>query len=262
MKKFFFMLGFAICCSTLSFGQSKVLPLIPDRPDYTNSPNVLPIGYTQIESGIYFSKDKIDIAGTSIETSSIGILSTLVRVGLADMFELRFGGEYLMQNVKTGPGEVNSKGLNALMVGTKFQFLSEAKGLFDAGLILEINLPFGSADFKPEKAEPRIYVSAGAALSKQVSLTGNFGTQYESSDNSYLNFYSLSCGVNLSNRFGFFVEEMAYFTINSNPQHIINAGINYLMRPNLMADFYFGKQISSDSNFWLMGAGFSYRLPD
>lgn len=241
------------------FAQKK---MFSDRPDFTNSPSVLAVGFVQFESGIYFANEKFSDTDPAVEIQRIGILGTLVRIGISDMFELRFGGEYLMRNVKTGEAENNAKGLNSLMVGTKFQFLSVEKSFADAALILEVGLPFGSADFKPEKAEPKIYLAFARDLFEDVTLSCNAGTQYQSDNGKYLSFGSINTGVQLSERVGIFAEYYSLFSKETSPASFVDIGINYLQGKNLLVDLYFGKEVTPKTNAWFMGAGFSLRLPD
>lgn len=259
MKKYLLFLVALIFISSVMPGQKKSIPMNPDRPDYTNTPIILPIGYVEIESGIYYSHEK---TSPGIETSNIGILGSLVRVGVSDQFEIRFGGEYLMKNVKTGTAESNGKGLNALMVGTKFQFIRAEKSFIDGALVLEVGLPFGSADFKPEKAEPKFYLALRHDITDDIDFSYNFGTQYQSDGDLYLDFYSLSCGIQITDRIGAFVEHYGVLSKNLLPSYHIDAGINYLQKSNLLVDLSFGKEVTAGGSYWFIGAGFSYRLPN
>lgn len=262
MNRSYTLLLMLVVLSVSIFAQDTKKPIIPDRPDFTNSPNVLPLGTIQVESGIYFNREKFQIADAANEISKIGIFSTLVRVSISDMFEFRAGGEYLMSTVKTGVNETTAKGLNSLFVGTKFQFLSSGKIPLDAAVILEVGLPFGAAEFKPEKAEPRIYLSVAHDIAEPVSVTCNFGTQYQSSESNYLNFFSLSSGITISDRVGAIAEYYGFAGKTITPKHFVNAGITYLQSSNLVVDFLFGKEITAGSDSWSMTAGFSVRLPD
>jgi hypothetical protein len=260
-RSFTFLLLLAVFSLSL-YGQEIRKPILADRPDFTNSPNVLPLNTVQIESGIYFNREKFEIADIANEISNIGIFSTLVRVSISEMFEFRAGGEYLMRTEKIGENESTAKGLNSLYVGTKFQFLSSGKIPLNAAIILEVGLPFGASEFKPEKAEPRIYLSVAHDIAEPVSVTYNFGTQYQSSESNYLNFYSLSFGISISDRVGAIAEYYGFAGKTITPKHFVNAGLTYLQSSNLVVDLLFGKEITPDSDSWSMTAGFSVRLPD
>ncbi len=260
LKNIFIFVLIIIFAGTIN-AQQLNYKIVPDRPDFTNSPLVVPMGSVQIESGIYFSKWSSDQSVPKLETNDIGIFSTLVRVSLSEMFELRAGGEYLMRRVKEGSLETNLKGLNALYAGTKFQFLKSENSFADAAAVAEIALPFGSADFKPAKAEPKIYLSLAHLLSGPFSVTYNAGTQYQSGIEEYLYFYSISFGIEISDRIGGFAEHYGMLLNSAAPRYFADAGISYLQNENLMVDLSFGKEFTPDANYWFISAGFSIRLP-
>lgn len=261
MKKGYLFLFILVILSSYVQGQEKVQSIIPDRPDFTDSPNIVPNGFVQIESGIYFSKEKLNSSNNALEISRIGVMGTVVRVGISELFEIRAGGEYLFETEKSDVEKIDRKGLNALMIGTKFQFLSSEKSFADAALMLEFTLPFGSSDYKPENAEPLMLLSAAHELYGPVSITYNLGTQYQSSGDNYLNFYSLNFGISINDRFGGFIEHYGLVDKQSSPKYYMGAGINYTQDSNLIVDFSFGKEITPNANYWQIGAGFSLRLP-
>jgi hypothetical protein len=110
--------------SGVMYGQVKIPVIMTDRPDFTESPITITKGYVQIETGLLYTNEKLDDTFGSIENNRLSVLSTLVRVGLTDFFELRLGGEYLTLSEKAGNVENSSSGLNALLIGGKIQFLS------------------------------------------------------------------------------------------------------------------------------------------
>jgi hypothetical protein len=61
--------------------------LITDRPDATESPNSLPIGFWQYEGGFLYSKDKGESKGIEKTVYNTG----LFRIGIIDNLELRLG---------------------------------------------------------------------------------------------------------------------------------------------------------------------------
>ena len=61
-----------------------------DRPDFTESPNTVPKGALQVETGFIFENDKIENLGGSFEYQNMTVNTTLLRFGLQENFELRF----------------------------------------------------------------------------------------------------------------------------------------------------------------------------
>lgn len=248
--------------ATVSFAQKIRIPMVTDRPDFTDSPFAMQLGYVQIESGLRYTDAVFDKVSPSVEIYDISFLGTLVRYGIADKLELRFGGEYLFQSTKINDLVSEKKGLSAMVAGVKYQLLSSENSFLNAGVICDLTLPFGSSDFKPEKVEPKFALAFSHSIIDELGLSYNFGTQYQSSISKYLNFYSISMGWQISDIYGVFVENYGYFKKSSLPSFYIDSGVTYLHKFNLQVDLYFGKEITPKTNSWFIGAGFALRLPD
>lgn len=263
MKRIFLTLMFSSILITSVSAQEKNSPLSPDRPSFSTSPVTIKPGYVQFESGISFSKEKISDSGRETEISDIGVLGTTVRIGISEMFELMFGGGYLIENEKSGAlKEINRKGLNDLMLGGKFYFLSSANSIMDAGLVFNLRLPFGSSDFKPENAEPGLCLAIRHNITDVVELNYNIGTSYVDAGSEYRNFYTICCGMQMSQRIGIYAEHYGIFAKTMMPAYYADAGISYLQSSNIMVDLSFGKEITAGASYWYMGAGFTFRFPD
>ena len=61
--------------------------LITDRPDQTESPNTVPLGFYQLELGATFNVNEIG----SFRNETLSVPETLLRIGLSDRLELRLG---------------------------------------------------------------------------------------------------------------------------------------------------------------------------
>jgi hypothetical protein len=263
MKRIFLTLVFSSILITSVSAQEKNSPLSPDRPSFSTSPVTIRPGYVQFESGISFSKEKISYSGREAEISDISVLGTTVRIGISEMFELMFGGGYLIENEKSGAlKEINRKGLSDLMLGGKFYFLSSANSIMDVGLIFNLRLPFGSSDFKPENAEPKLCLAIKHNIADVIELNYNIGTSYVDAGAEYRNFYSVCCGLPMSERIGIYAEHYGFFSKTMMPTYYADAGISYLQSSNIMVDLSFGKEVTAGTSYWFIGAGFSLRLPD
>lgn len=262
MKRLFLLFLFYALLISSAGAQEKNLPLSPDRPSFSTSPVTIQPGYVQFESGISFLKEKIPHLNEETEISDIGVLGTTVRVGVSEKFELMFGGGYLIENEKGYMvPEVNRKGLSDLMLGTKYHFFSATGGVIDAGVVFNLFLPFGSSDFKPENAEPKISLAIKQKVTDYIELNYNFGTRYQDAESAYRNFYSICCSVQLTERIGAYAEHYASFSKSLLPAYYAGAGVSYLQSSNIMVDLSFGKEITAGADYWYAGAGFTIRLP-
>ncbi len=261
MKKHLLFLLLLLFAAAECYAQEIVLPIVPDRPDFTNSPDVIQPGFVQIESGIDYSFKKNNILIPSLETYDLGIFGTVIRSGVSENLEIRFGGGYLIRDSKWGGAETNAKGISGLMIGAKYQFLNLPEILPKAAVVIEVGLPFGSSEFKPSKAEPNIYLSLAHDITGHFSVTYNAGAQYRSSDDKFIDFYSLSFGIKAGERMNIFVEHYGLAASGIIPSFYIDAGISYLQSRNIIVDLHFGKGLKNGINEWYAGAGFTLRLP-
>jgi hypothetical protein len=75
----------------LAFGNFGAFAQIEtDRPDFTESPNTVPKGALQVETGFIMENDKIENLGGSFEYQNLTLNTTLIRYGLLEHLELRF----------------------------------------------------------------------------------------------------------------------------------------------------------------------------
>jgi hypothetical protein len=79
--------GFLLIIAFASFVANAQIET--DRPDFTESPNTVPKGALQVETGFIFENDKIENLGGSFEYQNMTVNTTLLRFGLQENFELR-----------------------------------------------------------------------------------------------------------------------------------------------------------------------------
>jgi hypothetical protein len=236
----------------------KAPDLITDRPDKTESALVVPKGALQIESGVEYFNDR------SIEHSELSLLSlaaTLFRYGLLDKLELRLGGAYLSQEMKSGNISSDVNGLSDFMIGAKYEFIRDHHTIPDIGLMLHFFLPVGAEAFKPDKTEPQAILSVSKSLSEYLDVGTNLGVHYNSSEEEAFYFYTIAAGIGITEKFGSFVELYSELPPNSSPQFMAGAGFTYLLQHNLQFDIYGGNGLFNNSKVWYFGAGISIRIP-
>ena len=83
----------------LSFSQeepnSELGPLVTDRPDATESPAVVPLGYLQMETGAFF--ESFDDNGLKVNSTVYN--TSLLRIGILEHIEFRLGWD--LNRIKT-----------------------------------------------------------------------------------------------------------------------------------------------------------------
>ena len=255
------LMGLAFYSSLFAQGNNN-FELVSDRPGFCNSAVTIKNGLTQIETGIEFTKVKYIQDGVQFEFSNTGLFGTLVRLGLSDSFELRGGAEYLIQSKKEGTADETRMGLDAIMVGAKYQLFTSEKTFADAALIGEIYLPFGHPEFRPANAEPKITIAVTHDLYGPLSLGYNLGTQLNSDSQEFIHFFSINLSAQATKRISFFAESYTEFAQGIEPVFYYDAGITYLTQSNIQADISYGRKFSPGSEYWFIGAGVSIRLPN
>ena len=100
-------------------------PMVTDRPDQTESALTIPRNFVQIEAG--WQAFRLEEDGSSLDV--VEIPSTLVRYGLDERVELRFGWDgFVSQVLKTGNFESDEAGVGNLSLGAKVLIRDERGG--------------------------------------------------------------------------------------------------------------------------------------
>src|SRR5215510_13930761 len=119
-------LGQAMLCAAQS--GATVPDLVTDRPDFTESSEVVGHRVVQIESGLTLEQ-------SDATTRQVTAPQVLVRYGIGRLFELRFAGDgFISQSVQTAAGHVRTGGRSDMEIGAKVKFLESAHAGFDMAI--------------------------------------------------------------------------------------------------------------------------------
>lgn len=240
------------------FAQQERPELITDRPDATEAPSVVVRGALQIESGALFTSFEDDVLQTNTTTYN----TTLLRFGLLENLELRLGWNFVEQRNKlsTAQGEVTQSGLSPLLLGMKVNITQEKGWLPTIGLIGHLFLPFtASDDFKPQNTSVDFRFAFDHTLSDSSSIAYNLGAQWEADTPGAAYIYTLAYGYSITDSFGLYAELYGDMPENNSANHYWDAGLTYLVLPNLQLDATVGTSITEGQDV-LVSAGFSYRI--
>ena len=234
--------------------------LITDRPDATESPSVVPQGALQIETGALFTSFEEDVLQTQTQTLTYN--TTLLRYGLLDNLELRLGWNVVEQSNKTtGDGLATiESGFSPLLFGMKVNIAQEKGWLPTIGLVGHLFLPFtASEDFKPQHTSIDFRFAFDHTLSDSSSIAYNLGAQWEADSLGAAYIYTLAYGYSITDSFGFYAELYGDLPEKNRSNHYWDAGVTYLILPNLQLDATIGTSITKGQDLLLSG-GFSYRI--
>ncbi|NIL99909.1 MAG: hypothetical protein GTN89_02905 [Acidobacteria bacterium] len=254
------LLRIAIAATVLLFVPCVVAAepeLVTDRPDQTESTEIVPKGQVQTELGLG------DADGA--EATAAG----LVRVGLAERVELRIG---LDEVFLSGPEDAVD-----MSVGAKFRLLGEGDRRPAIAVIAAVNQKLGdSLSPVSDGLRPGFRFAFSHTLSERLSLGYNAGVSWDETvrlvgmpavpdkelESRFL--WTAALGIGATDRLGFFVEAFGDTGLSDDgpTETALDGGVTFLLRPNVQLDLFVGAGISDAAPDWLAGAGVSFRLPD
>ena len=230
--------------------------LITDRPDQTESSSVVPKGTVQIETGLFFEKDNMDVNGHEISAEYLHLATTLFRIGVLDFLELRVASEY--ETDKIADSEMS--GMNGLELGTKIGLTDEKGWKPESALILSAGLPVGNKDLTGDRVVPGFLFALSYTLSDRLGFGTNLGGEYRE-DEVWENIYSAALGITISEDVGGFVEIYGSKARDEETSVLFDTGLTWLLKPNMQLDTSFGYAFTEDAPDWFINGGFTIRLP-
>lgn len=253
-----------LCLGSTTLGQIEVSPsdLVTDRPDQTESSETVRPGYVQLEFGWTHVEDN---DGADVTADSFP--QTLVRLGVLDNLELRFGFDgYTWEDID---GLGADDGAGDLDIGLKWKMWEEAGWRPQTAVLAGTSVPAGQEPFSSERFDPSVRLACSHTVSERLSLGYNVAGIWSSelndagrreTDASVA--YSAVLGIALSGPLGTFVEFFGQApTDGGKPANSLDAGLTYLLADNLQVDVLGGVGVSEAADDWFIGAGLVWRLP-
>ena len=238
---------------------NQPIDMITDRPDATESPNVVPKGSLQIETGAYH--ESYEENGFTTDRNILN--TTLLRYGLLDNLELRLGWDYIeeintINNIKS---KNRLSGMSPLLLGMKVPIANEKNCWPEIGFIGQLQLPFTAGDdFKPQTTGANFIFAFSHTLNDKSNLSYNLGGEWEDDSSEIAYIYSTSYGYSISDSFGAYIEIYGNIAEKSSSQQYFDMGVTYLLKPNIQLDATIGKSIDKGQDI-LISAGISFRIP-
>jgi len=235
---------------------TKVEPLVPDRPDFTDGVLIVERGRPQVEAGFTFTR-----IGPARETS---LGEALVRVALSERAELRVG---VPSYLRVRDGVEGASGFDNSFLGTKILLSPGDDGRIGVALLAGATLSTGSRRVAERGGlQPEIKLALAKEFSERVGLGVNLGYARERDGGQRFNdlFASASLGISLAEGLGGFFEIFARSKVNAAGDGVryVAAGLSYLVNPDLMLDVRVGRGLGNDfgSPDYFGGAGASLRF--
>lgn len=233
----------ALGCGAAAVAQP--LPEFPefvtDRPDFTESGAVVPLGHAQAEAGLTHT----DNGPTDVFTGP----ELLVRWTPLPRFELRFGApDYVDADDVSGFGDP--------ALGVKVQLGPFAQ--WDLGVIATASLPVGDDAFSSGSVDPELIVAAAHPFGG-YDLGGQMGVAHDGGADVWLWSGTLVLGTSLGERWGLFIELAATVPERGGAELLSHSGVTYALTPNVQLDVHTGRGLTDAAPTSLLGAGLSVR---
>jgi len=233
--------------------------MVTDRPDQTESAWVVPKGYVQLEAGYFHSSDELD---------SDAFPELLVRIGLLRKLELRVN--YQGYQWQEQPGGESDSGWGNGGLAVKYEF-AEGHGVRPAvGLLVGATIPAGGAKFTTGRPDPSVLLLMAHELSSRLSLGYNAGVVWSTTEDppgerdTLASFrWTAALGISATKKLGTFVELFGRSPFNDErpAEASFDAGVGYLLKPNLQLDAAVGVGLNDAAQDWFLTVGLSHRWP-
>lgn len=222
-----------------------------DRPDFTETAAVVPVGRRQVEAGETFGRED--------GVTSLTLGETLLRIGVARRVELRIAtNSYALSR----QGSDILAGFEDASVGAKVAVFEEASGWRpQLAVIAAASLPTGAPTFSAGRVLPEVKLLAAWDLTDRLSLGTNWNWSREADDDGTHDQFaaSASFGYGLTERWGLYAEAFGFRERLAGwaARDYVNGGVTWKVTEMLQFDERVGRRLGSSDFF--TGFGISHR---
>jgi len=239
---------------------TEIPPLIADRPGITDTPQPMPKGYLQIESGFSYNVDRVLGNRIEFDDVSIDIIGLLFRYGLTEAVELRLGSGFTRDRSDDPYFDPVISGINGLTLGTKIRLFTENGARPNAGLVLSMFAPVGNDELTGDKIQPRLEFAASNTLSNTVQIGYNLGGTWDAASE-FVCFYSGAANFVLTNSVSVFAEFFGELAQAYKPMVTADGGVAWVLRHNVQLDGFGGYVLAGAQDGWFASVGLTLRIP-
>ena len=242
-----------------------------DRPDFTESPNVVLKGALQVETGFIWENDEQSFMSSGVLNNlserNFTVNTTLLRYGLTDNIELRFNTSFnnnreILNSALTGGQDFTTDrvGFSTSFIGFKTNLYKNDK--ISIGFLGHLYIPeIATGDFAKtaaQKIAPEFLIPLTYDITDRFGIAVQYGLTWDGYTPNPITSYTLALGYAITDKLSFYLEPYGFLTNNGDELHLINGGFTYLINNDLQLDLTggFGLNEPAPDNFLNCGASF------
>jgi hypothetical protein len=226
-------------------------PIATDRPDQTETPDVVPFKYFQMEMGFNIESQHKEL--------SFVHPTILWKAGIFKSTEIRLITD--ISTLKDSTGKYRS-GLSPVQIGFKTAICEEKKARPKISFIAHMAVPYISTKNQRTKYfAPNFRFTLEHTLKKNLILGYNVGMEWDG-ESPYPSFiYTIVNGVDITDKWYFYYEFFGDIPVDRKSTHTFDGGFAYLIKNNMQIDISGGFQLYPFVKGWYTSIGYSFRVP-
>jgi hypothetical protein len=241
-----------------------------DRPDFTESPNVVLKGALQIETGFILENNKESVGGiggpSTLTQRNLTVNTSLFRFGLTDKVELRLytavnSNQLLVESGLVIPDTtIKTSGFQTSFIGFKTNLYKSDK--MSIGFLGHLYIPeLASGDFMKangQKIAPEFLIPLTYDITDRFGIAVQYGLSWDGVTPNPTTSYTLALGYSITDKLSAYIEPYGFLTNNGDEFYLINGGFTYLINDDFQVDLTggFGLNEAAPDNFINCGASF------
>ena len=243
-NKIYWLLLISISC------YSQKEPIEADRPDQTETPEIVPKDMFQVESGFTFQKN-------NSKNATFSMPSTLWKYGVSKNIELRVITEFVIEKEETQ----KENGFLPIAVGFKINLLKENGWIPKTSLISHVSIKnWSSTKYKYNYYAPDFRFTMQHTLSEKLCLGYNLGAEMDGFTKQSTLLYTVTTGYSITKKLSSYLELFGFAPQNEIAYHNFDGGFTYLINNNFMVDLSSSIGITNNAPKHYFAFGFSFRI--
>jgi hypothetical protein len=228
-------------------------PLVTDRPDFTESSEVVGPKVFQFESGFSYERSE--------KVGAITVPSSLARIGLTERSELRLGTDGYFSE---GSGTARVNGIADFELGIKVRLFDQDQAGVDVAVIPIVSFPTGADGISSGGVDPTVKFTWARQLPSGFGLSGNYNVASLSDGDA--RFAQQALSVSLGHELPIlglvgYLEAFGFTPMarGSGSGWTLDGGVSRQIGGDLQFDIEGGRGLTADAPDWFIGFGFAIR---